>query len=403
MKLLSLLALATAAASAFAASQPDLNAFYQFGWAGRADNDQGRQITSVQLVQVNNTEVDVYGLFHELSARAIYDADEMSLTFLQQQLLPADEWNGKALWLYTEVFELSNGELKNEHAVPYIKFYYQPTGVKMDEGLREFVGGWLPESNYYQFEINDEGAALSGRGYNEGWKYALYFRNIDEAWPAAGNFRFDESQWMPIGNARLTDGWYKALDGVGYDAYDVPAYQSRSDANQILLRKPYGSGTPYGVVNDTPEAEGYILLDISDPGCVVVRPNISNGFVSEYELEMTCNMTSTTDEGMLYYIEGKTKEEIKEKYSHEGKTVSTMDSRELIRLPNCRYQNGYNLPRALQWISSYNKQPIPMETEIQLPDRSAVISVGAEPGAPDTTTCRGSRWPSRRAPGPSSK
>lgn len=144
MKLLSLLALATAAASAFAASQPDLNAFYQFGWAGRADNDQGRQITSVQLVQVNNTEVDVYGLFHELSARAIYDADEMSLTFLQQQLLPADEWNGKALWLYTEVFELSNGELKNEHAVPYIKFYYQPTGVKMDEGLREFVGGGFP-------------------------------------------------------------------------------------------------------------------------------------------------------------------------------------------------------------------------------------------------------------------
>lgn len=362
-----------------ASPEPDLDAFYQFGWAGRASNDRGRQITSVQLVRTSETDVTVYGFFHELAAHAVYDSAEQSLTILPQQLLSADQWNGNALWLYTEILDYENGELKNERRVPYIKFIYQPNGILKEDGTRDYVGGWIPESNYYQLEINDEDKYLSGHGYNQGWKYSLFFRNLDQAYPAAGNFKFDNIEWSFIGNSHLTDGWYKALDGIDYGPYDVETYRSISNPFLILLRNPFGINSPYASLNENTEREGYILLDISDPDCVVVRPNISNGFVCEPELEMTCNMTSTTDEGWLYYIEEKTKEEIKADYKASGMTISTMNQDGIITLPNCRYQNGYNLPRLSQWILSVNMQPIPMETVIELPDLTSVRVPGLDP------------------------
>lgn len=365
----------------------DVNNYYSFTYVGRTRQDNSRQFCTVQVKKTSATEVMIYGLFNpigDFGVKGTYNAAEQSITIAPQEVLPAERWDGSnAMNLYCIEFEVEDrpdgSYIVGEHNVPGITFYYQPNGVEFTDGTTGYEGAWLPESNYYQLMFNtqanvdaatDEGMS----GWVGSWKYGLALPALEELYPMAPAFTFDENEWTKIGNSKLTDGWYKALNGTGYPAYDVETYVNKADANLYLLRNPYGANSPYAEVNKTPDAEGYIILNVENPECVLVRPNVNAGFVNEEITGIQCNATATTTEGYSYYIDESEFEDIIAEAEMYGDPLPTMDANRVITLPNCRMQVCPAFDSLDQWINA-NEEPIPMESQIVLAAAAGVEGV----------------------------
>ncbi len=148
-------------------------------------------------------------------------------------------------------------------------------------------------------------------------------KNVVKA-PALSYFSYDRSEWNYIGEGEFQDAWFNVLWSAGVaPSYEVPVYQSKKNPDQYLLMNPYGEGTPYSEANESTE-NGFIVFDVTDPECVLVRP---------YTYALTMSVTQDGDrfccnnlEGALYYIDGLTYDEIKEKAAEEGGMTSSFDS-----------------------------------------------------------------------------
>lgn len=103
-------------------------------------------------------------------------------------------------------------------------------------------------------------------------EYQYYFLCSDITARPLTLFEFNPDDWTSIGNALFADAWFNnSLFGGAISPYDVPAYVSNSNPALFLLLDPYGPNTPLWDLNLSPD-EGYILIDASDPDCVVVKP-----------------------------------------------------------------------------------------------------------------------------------
>lgn len=137
-------------------------------------------------------------------------------------------------------------------------------------------------------------------------------------------FSFDKSEWSYIGEGEFKDAWFNILWSTGVAAsFEVKVYQSKKNPSQYLLENPYGTDTPYAEVNESSEA-GYIVFDVTDPECVLVRP---------YTYAMTLSMVTagarwccTNYEGLQYYINGLSYDEVKAHRVDDGLEAATYDS-----------------------------------------------------------------------------
>lgn len=365
-----------------------VDSYYAFSYYGMTQQDGKLNQAGVQMRKVSDTEVEIYGLFApviDAPVKATYNASAQTLTIKPQQLMSAaqvSEWGFKTaeeLRVYTYKMNVgSDGKIQSINSTTQMVYTYAPQGVQLNNGSTAYVGGWVPESSYDLIMFNHpsnvvEGDIMEGMsGYLGSWKYSAFIQQLGDFFPNAPAFTFEASEWKEVGTSKLTDGWFKALDGVGFPAYDVQTYQNVNNPNHYLLKNPYGTGTPYASMNLTASSEGYIYLDVTNPDCVLVRPNINSGFCSD--MIAFSNVAVTTSEGVSCYIEGADIDEIIEEAEFYGDDLPTITENGVVTLPNCRVQECMDFSQATQWVNS-NKQPIPMESQIVLAGYASVDGI----------------------------
>lgn len=353
-----------------APATPDLNNYMAYTYRGRSSADGGDNFCAIEMQQLSDTEVMIYGLFYNYGVKATYNPSAQTLTIANgQEIVAADDWNGEPLICYVIQIDAATGA---ETQINSVTFTYAPNGVQFSDGSVDYVGGWYPPSSLIEFEFNTPSTVGTGSGYKYGWHYQNFFYPLGDLYPEAGAFTFDASEWTNVGNSKFFDGWFGGAgeEQTEADLRDVVTYRNNAEPGVYLLMNPFGPGSlaaTYGY-NETPNKQGYIIVDASDPDCVLVRPNVLSGLSCEYLFETGVTLEVTSYEGIQYYFDEYSKEEIKEEAELWGDELSTMTEDGLITIPRCRFGYVPYLEDENYWIvGGGDNTPIEMRTTIQLP------------------------------------
>lgn len=355
-----------------ASDTPDLNNYWGYTYYGRTQQDANQQFCSVQFQQNSETSVTIYGLFFNYAVEATYNATEQTLTIKSgQEVIPADQWNGEPLNLY--VIELSP-DSDVETQVDAITFTYVPEGVEFSDGSVDYIGGWAPDNVYKQLTFITPSQLGTNNGYQSSWKYGNFFYRLEDLYPEAGAFTFNESEWTNIGKSNFFDGWFGGA-GAAYDpslTYEVVTYRNNANPGLYLLYQPFGPGSLAAETgfNESPEYMGYLIIDATDPDCVLVRPNVPSGLTCSQILGSSAMLACTSYEGVQYYFDEYTIDEIKDEAEMWGDELSTMSEDGTIVIARCCFGFVPYLEDANSWAGvdeAGNEVAITMRSVIQLP------------------------------------
>lgn len=356
-----------------APAQPIFNNYYGLTYVGMTSQDNNVTYSAIELKKESDTKVIIYGLFcpvSEAAVEATYNASNQTLTIKPQVVIPAAEWveiSGKNedLRLYCHQLEVDeNDKITNDIEVNSITFTYAPNGVKLSDGSVVYEGGWVPENSLQELVFNVPSNLSGTSGWLGSWKYNLAIFPLEDTYPLAPAFTFNESEWTSIGNAKFSDGWLAALLD-DQTPYDVPAYVNKANSNLYVLRNPYGAQSPYAQYNESLDVEGYIVLDVTNPDCVLVRANVISGF-SNSSISMPACPACTSTEGLYYYVEGWDYEDIIDNAETFGDELATMSKDGVVTIPECRFTNVTNFSEPNYFIDS-ERNPYMMNSKITLP------------------------------------
>lgn len=345
------------------AATPNANVAYSYDCVNSVEG--GGPETSALYLEFNGTDVTIYGLFELAPVKGEYNASAGTIRIEPQPIFYT--YQSENIWLYPKHLECDEQGKPISHTyVPYIEFTYMPQGVQLQDGSVICVGGWFANDDD---EIEFTVPSFKGAGQGFGWYRKNRLRTIDEAY-GFPFFQYDAAEWTDCDDASLEDGWFKALDGVGYPAYNVKCQKNKLNEKEILLVNPYGTNSPYAQVNASSSKQGYVLLNIEDPDCVLVRPYVNASFDMSklYQVDELANpIFACNKEGYLSYVEGWTNDEIKQDAETFDDPMSTMTADGVVTIPNARVQGDHGAYLfATQWEAE-GGIPIEMISTIKLP------------------------------------
>lgn len=150
-------------------------------------------------------------------------------------------------------------------------------------------------------------------------------------------FVYNPSEWTYKGECEFKDAWFNVWWSAGTaQPYNVPIYQSKNNPNQYLLLNPYGEGTPYAEINASSEI-GYIVIDVTNPNCVLVRP-ATYGLSSYWDDGEVMSFYCFNQEARYYYYEGMSYEAIINQYSDYLSKYNASEG--IISIRNGRFSFG---------------------------------------------------------------
>lgn len=140
-------------------------------------------------------------------------------------------------------------------------------------------------------------------------------------------FNFDQAQWESVGTAGFVDSFFNNMLKEEYRIYDpvtVPVMYNAT-TNEYLLDNPYHCGA-WDEVNSGTE-RGFIVFNMSDPDCVVVRTatNCGLGFPESEENPEIVYFYPYNREGDYYYNRGWELEDIYYDFAGSDMPVSNYD------------------------------------------------------------------------------
>lgn len=155
----------------------------------------------------------------------------------------------------------------------------------------------------------------------------------------------DPSLWTPLeGKALFEDGWFAPSLEETVSAYEVEVWRNNANQSLYAIVDPYGPGTPMYDENLDEAGKGFIVVDVENPDCVLVRTRQYSGLTASVEYEFDDGEFDFYDsqfycdnfEQQFYSVLGWTKDEIIENFAEEGMPISTMKGN-VIEIHNCVY------------------------------------------------------------------
>lgn len=372
-----------------AAAANDVQGFYVYNYWGLSTGENYNHEVGIQ-VTIEGTDATISGVWEMADIKGTYNPTNGTIrVYTGQETFYTGEL-GTNINVYTSYMNAdpNTGQILGFNALPYIDFEYFPAGAVATNGQTILIGGWYTDPMNL-FEMNEAGYY----GQNAGayfWEYAMTWHSTDEVYNIP-NFVFNASEWTKVEDATLTDGWVSAFFEEEMPSYKVACYQNIADPNQIVLANPYGKTSPFAQDNATPDAPGYIVLNIADPNCVVVRPFVNSGlnfkyFYGFYSSSNNPNdifyptygfFAMTSKEGQYVDMLGYTTEDYIFECELYGDAIATYDpATHVVSLPECRvqgpYGDGYLYPS--QWEAT-GGIPIPMEATVVLPELTGVEGI----------------------------
>lgn len=313
-------------------------------------------------------------LFSDIDVRATYNATEGTIEIAAQETAAKgsveqggptypivvrfanDDKNvGKMVLRYTtETLSLKNnkGEIVQEYHGP--GFITEDMGTTMVYTVDHIWNPAEPSGyaflNYMMFQTFDGYCADLGKGLN-------------------GFFQFNSADWkLNPEKATFQDGWIfpAATDNVA--TWNVDVMESINNPGHILLVNPYQNAPDeYKSFNEDKTAEGYIYLDLSNRGCIIVRPFVYSGFTNTNPDQLGVGrFFNSNDAAFFYYNQHYTKDEIIVEYEDMEMDIPQMDDSNFVVIPDCKFTADVSMLYQLNWIDQ-NEQPIDMIANIQLP------------------------------------
>lgn len=177
----------------------------------------------------------------------------------------------------------------------------------------------------------------------------------------------NESEWTSLGNGKFTDGYiYPLTTGEVLAPYDVEILQKNDGSNVFLLKNPYGATAPadYKAQNADVDGTGYIYIDATAADCVCVRPLVYSGMNDLEGWEGRQYMSN--EEGVMYFIDEATIEDILDTMEYYEMTPSTMvenNDQVTITINNGLLAQVTDLFTYAPWTNS-SGSPIPCDSKV---------------------------------------
>lgn len=206
------------------------------------------QSATIELVDAENSIIDLDCDYFVSDIPAIYDAAESTVTFMPFKLGAGQLTDGTTFYavFYPFTIVVEDGEElvdPNQYTVPFDA----TTGEF--EFPADFGFGW--------FAFTDETMEQA-----LGWLEAFFVTSLAQSEPKT---------WTSVGNAKFQDGWVIPAYGVDQTEYEYEVELQQQDQNKNIFRlvNPYTcANCPVADMNELTSG-GYIEFDLSDPDHVV--------------------------------------------------------------------------------------------------------------------------------------
>lgn len=358
-------------------SAADLSNLYIYYRGHYVDSDNfDADFGSVQLA-INGSEASIIGLYYHFPVKATFDAATGNLTVPNKQYLyTTTNYGDVYLYCMTRTWNDEN-KVTDMGQVNSIPFQY----VDVD-GQPAWVVPEISDYSDYFFLISTEDHVDAGEGfdilcYNQFMSVSLIANGI-------GMFKYVPELWEDAGVCTYTDGWYAPVFSNDPVTYELKVKKHVWNNGCYLIMNPYNAETPFSEVNSTPNAEGYIYLNLANPNCVMVRPFVNSGFQLAEIIGENVLLMNTNVEGFDLYMYKYSYDDIIEEFEEFGDEISTMDEKFLVKIPTCQFQVGYDACLGDGWVDSETRQPIDMVTTIQMPELGSVQGIINDVVAPVT-------------------
>lgn len=282
---------------------------------------------SITLGEGENA-LDIHGLWKDFVVHATWDAASEYI-LIPNQLVDSD----KGVWLKFAKMDMSSFTVKPGEG-PFRA--YPSDGDLVYEDMDGF--GF--------FTADDKQLAL--------WLDPVFYLTVSLA----------PEEWTVLpGKASYTDGWVAPALTVPVPSYEVTVWQNIADPNLYAVVNPYGPGTPFESYNLNATGEGFIIIDVSDPGCVIVKLRIFSGMTIDHKDFLT-DMYNFNAESLYRTLVGLNNEEILEKLASEELLPSTFENG-VITIHNCIFADQDDLYESYTFDADLNSV-----TVIKLPTTS---------------------------------
>lgn len=283
----------------------------------------------------NDSEGNPYIVLDNMWAVPVeYDATAGTLTLKNQYLMH-----------FVYDYEDDNGE-KGRYDWDV---YFQTYAMELDEETNMFVlpeeqseatvGVYDAESNCFVFPDNDLWQVRifdHETEQNLGLWFRTYYNAFIEVYVPV-----DPYTWEPFGTAIFEDGWVTPSFGLSASEYpiDVTVEKATNAAGVFRLKDPFVNSILMGAAAQ----EGAIVLDLSDPDCVLALPHYFAGLQrSGYDMYLF------NGEGLLAELNDATKEQLKTLYEKELLLPSTLEGK-IATISNCYWWDNPRCDDGAGW------------------------------------------------------
>ena len=352
-----------------------------FGTNGYNNTQQGGWApggTYVESADGNNLLLRGWLLGMEV-IKATYDAAEGTITIPAQDMNV--EYQGEKLLL--RFMDFDN---KEYNSVP-LKYSEEGISIKFGQSAsdkdRQFVGPVFATTGE---DLNKMFIITTASIWPEKKAYCFLTAINMQTIPAmcetlgtglTGLFEYNAADWKAnSGKAQFQDGWVlTGLTDQQVPAWDVEVMESVKNPGHVLLVNPY-QGMPEEAkqFNEDTAAAGYILLDVSNPQCVLVQPLVYSGFMNWEQMGLGKAYMSNVCANSVY-VGKQTKEEIIEEYLDFEMDLPVMDESYLVTIPDCCFGTSMDMIQASTWIDRDTREPVEMISNIQLPELTGVEGI----------------------------
>ena len=229
---------------------------------------------------------------------------------------------------------------------------------------------------------------------SKGWYFAAY----QMEWTALHFFQFNEAEWTKIGDSQFTDNVFNNGLPADYQVTSpvaVPTYKSKTKEGLYALCNPYmvGAWQQVNPQGDLGKGPGYIVFNVAEPACVPMVPLTGCGMyenVGTNEAPVWEDTFPWNDEGVKFYVEGYTIEDILDEYGAvDDAVLSTFDpATRKVELANIWFGISSSPLGSYGFVEEYEPDGETPKTwkklsySIVLGDEAGVNEVGVDANAP---------------------
>jgi hypothetical protein len=315
--------------------------------------------------------VNIYGFYYDLPVKAKLDEANGTLT-ISKQLAFHNTYYDMDIYFSTLHYDTDTKTLKE---VDSIVLTYEPDGVAFNSGELVFAPAWSSDvydiiAMIYEMKSDGSFSGWMGQNYHTMVPFDTYMETV--GYENCNIFEYKHWEWNTVGYSNFTDGFVAPAWDTTVAAYQVETQVNAADPNLILLKNPYGKGTPWEDVNDNTSKDGAIIFNIKNPDSVTIVPFVYSGLSTPIFFTNGLSEVFTANQETVWkYFYNLDEEDMETAYGMYNVEASVLDDNGVITIPTAFHSCQFDLETPGYW-TEYETNDDGTQTEIEIPSQTIV-------------------------------